>query len=87
MLMRAGTFKARVDIEKSLDRTVEIPLATQNPAATVVDLLATIASKDATISKLEAIIAQKDACITHLLNSRSWKITSPLRKMYDLLQK
>jgi FkbM family methyltransferase len=44
-----------------------------------------IVQQDHIIAQKDNIISQKDHTISNLLSSRSWRITSPLRQLYDLL--
>lgn len=48
---------------------------------------AQIAERDAQIAERDAQIAERDAQIAGFLNSRSWKITSPIRKLNSTLKK
>ncbi|MBN2322086.1 MAG: glycosyltransferase [Acidobacteria bacterium] len=86
MIMCAGTLKARVEIEKSLNKSVDITLEDANYLHTEDDFKPAMKSNTMSVEEMAAVIAQKDRLISVIINSRSWKITAPFRKIAELLK-
>jgi O-antigen biosynthesis protein len=59
----------------------------ENSIKIITDKNTTITRNETTIRDLNATVIQKDIRINELLNSMSWKITSPLRRFLGLFRK
>lgn len=86
MILCAGTLKARMEIEKSLNNQVDIKFEDKNISKIKADLESDLNLDTMTMREMEALIAQRDKFISSIINSKSWKITAPLRKIAQIFK-
>ena len=87
VLMSAGTFKARVELEKSLDLAALLQQEFGKSAGETIELKKKYQTEEEIIRQQAIIISEQQKRIESLLGSASWRITWPFRYAIDCIKK